>query len=130
MEVNHISNTNFNGAFRILGENICPPYLLKRLNENSFVNAFRNNNKKTLEIIVKHREASRWEVIRQRRDDDLYKIMFRSSYPEDTWVGRLKNFFLSRTMRLTKDFDYHSEGTNIEWLSSKSNMKRIFDKLA
>ena len=130
MEVNRISNTNFQGGLKIIGGENCTQYLLGRLSGNRFVQAFKSGSKKNLEIFIKHREATDREIKRLSRDDDLYKIIFRSSYPEDTWYGKLLNFFFARSARLAKDFDHHSEHTNIRYLADEKRMKRIFDKLS
>ena len=129
MEVNHISNTNFQGVLRINGAELCPAALLERLSNNSFVKNFYNN-KKNLLITISHREATPREVQKMSRDEELYKITFKSYYPEDTFLGKFLNFLFSRTVRLANDFDHHSEYGNIRLLSSERRMKEIFDKLA
>ena len=130
MEINRVSNTNFQGGFKIVGEEICPQYLLHKLNDNHIIKTFIAKNPKNLQVTIKYREAKDWEVKRQSRDEDLYKIIFKSSYPEDTWYGKFLNFLFSKSSRLANDSDYHSEHTNMRYLANEEHMKKIFHKLA
>ena len=129
MEINRISNTAFQGSIRWRYGEMRPENLMRAIRENAVVNEFLGG-KNDLLVTIKHRIASKHEVQKLSRDDDLYKVVFSRAAHSDSIFGKIFDFIFSRSVRLAKDFDHHSEHTNLRYLANEKHMKKIFSKLA
>ncbi|MCR4881519.1 MAG: hypothetical protein K6A44_06170 [bacterium] len=125
MELNGISNTNFNARIKFVGEGTTA--LKEAVSSNPLIQKYVSG-KKNLLVKIECREATKHEIQRKRRDDELYRITFKRFTDSDSWFARFIDFFRS-SVRLAQDSDHHAEHGNLIWLKSKSYLTERLDKL-
>lgn len=125
MELNGISGANFSGRLKLVGEGT--EALKSAISSNPLIQKYVSG-KKNLLVKIECREATKYEIQRKRRDEDLYRITFSRFTDSDSWFARFIDFFRS-SVRLAQDSDHHAEHGNLIWLKSNSYLKERLDKL-
>ena len=126
MELNGISNTNFNGRLIVQGKGT--PALKRAVYSNPLIRQYVSGTKNLL-VKIQHRTANLYEQQHCRYEDDLYRIMFKK-LPDDKSLFSRFLYSLRPEVCLAKDGEYHSEYGILYWLrNNKFLQKQVIDRL-
>ena len=125
MQLNQINNVNFKGDIIVHNKHLGDYFNIK-VKENPFLRDIAGNVSEDIHVCLRRRSAASYEIFKQGRDEELFRVIFKLKKPVRTIFDKIVNFFSAPSIPLTSK--YHSEATTLSLLANKEYLAELFKK--